>query len=72
MENLNIPWSDRRVVRALERGGFGRVYEIERDIYGAKEKAAMKVISIPKAPGELEVDYSDGYGDASVRRKYES
>ena len=35
-----IPWKDWKIVRRLGGGGFGTVYEIERDFYGEEELAA--------------------------------
>ena len=40
-------WPGWETVRLIGRGSFGAVYEIERDVFGHKEKAAMKLISIP-------------------------
>lgn len=68
--NISIPWSEWRIVRKLGKGGFGAVYEIERDIYGAKEKAALKIISIPEDESQIEADYSDGYDKLSIAKKY--
>ena len=44
MSTVTIPWSGWTEVRKLGQGGYGEVYEIERDIFGDKEKAAMKKI----------------------------
>ena len=55
-----IPWKDWKIVRRLGGGGFGTVYEIERDFYGEEELAAMKVIRIPKEESDLEDDYNSG------------
>ena len=32
----------------IGRGSFGEVYEIERELFGDVEKAALKVIAIPQ------------------------
>ena len=45
--DISIPWSGWQIVRELGEGAFGRVYEIEREIAGTKEKAALKIISRP-------------------------
>ena len=47
-DNISIPWSGWRIIRKLGSGGFGSVYEIERDLFGKKEKAALKIIEIPQ------------------------
>ena len=69
--NVQIPWQGWQIVRRLGGGGFGTVYEIERDLYGDKERAAMKVIRIPNTESDLEEDYNSGMNAAEVRGKYE-
>lgn len=58
-------------VRPIGAGSFGTVYEIERDLFGKKEKSALKVISIPQNQGDVEDLYSNGYDDASVTAHFE-
>ena len=43
MADLNdkIVWPGWETVRLIGRGSFGAVYEIERDVFGHKEKAAL-------------------------------
>lgn len=65
-----IPWKDWKIVRRLGGGGFGTVYEIERDFYGEEELAAMKVIRIPKEESDLDDDYNSGMTEEEVREKY--
>ena len=65
--NENFPaWPGWKTVRLIGRGSFGAVYEIERDVFGTKEKAALKVIRIPQNESEIEEMYDSGYDDASV------
>lgn len=47
-ETINIPWKGWEIVRRLGSGSFGTVYEIRREMYGVSEKAALKVIPVPK------------------------
>ena len=72
MDNLNvtIPWPGWKVVRHIGSGSYGDVYEIERENYGEKEKAALKVMTIPQSRGEIEEKYASGYDEASVRGFY--
>lgn len=70
-KKVRVPWPGWEVVRWLGGGGFGRVYEIERDLYGEKERAAMKVIRIPQDRLELENAYSSGMTEEEVRGQYE-
>lgn len=59
-------------VRLIGRGSFGAVYEIERDILGEKEKAALKVITIPQSNSDISEMYSDGYDEESITYDEES
>ncbi|MGN1141078.1 MAG: nucleotide exchange factor GrpE [Oliverpabstia sp.] len=68
--NIHIPWQGWYIVRRLGGGGFGNVYEIERDLYGEKERAAMKVIKIPKEISDLDDDYNNGMTNEEVYEKY--
>lgn len=47
------------------------VYEIERDNYGHKEKAALKVISIPQSASDIDDLISDGYDEESITSRFE-
>lgn len=54
-------------VQWIGEGSFGSVYEIRRTLPNDKiEKAALKVISIPKSKGEIAELHSNGYDDASI------
>ena len=59
-------------MRLIGRGSFGAVYEIERDVYGHKEQAAMKVITIPQSESDIEELYDSGYDEASVTATFQS
>ena len=71
MDN-KILWPGWETVRLIGRGSFGAVYEIERDIFGEKEKAALKVLSIPQSEGDIEEMYSDGYDEESITSTFNS
>jgi len=64
-------WPGWETVRMLGRGSFGTVYEIERDIFGHKEKAALKVISIPQSYSDIEELLCDGYDVESITSRFE-
>jgi serine/threonine protein kinase len=68
MDNLEkrALWPGWETVRLIGRGSFGAVYEIQRDVFGNVEKAALKVISIPQAEGDVEELRSDGFDDESI------
>ncbi|MBS6194535.1 MAG: nucleotide exchange factor GrpE [Clostridiales bacterium] len=69
-KNIPIPWPDWHMVRRLGSGGFGSVYEIERELYGDRERAAMKVVKFPESASDLENDYNSGMTEEEVRVKY--
>ena len=69
-ENIRLPWPDWKIVKYLGGGAYGKVYEIERDLIGIREKSALKIISRPKEASELEMDYQNGYDQESIAAKY--
>ena len=58
-------------VRKIGTGSFGTVYEIERDLFGKKEKAALKMISIPQSESDIDELVSDGYDEKSITKRFE-
>ncbi len=64
-------WKGWKVVQVIGRGSFGTVYEIERDMLGMTEKAALKHITIPRDDGETEELLGDGYDMASISQRYD-
>lgn len=69
MENFKWPGWD--TVSTIGSGSFGTVYEIQRTVLGQVEKAALKVIQIPKNSSDIDELYSDGYDEESVTSKYD-
>ena len=69
--NVRLPWPGWTVVKYLGEGGYGRVYEIERDLSGIKEQAALKVVSRPADDAEIEACYENGYDQASMKASYQ-
>lgn len=63
---INIPWSDWDVGPVIGRGGFGTVYRIEKELFGKKEIAALKIMSIPETQEAIDELYSKDYDDASI------
>ena len=68
-ENL---WPGWKTVRLIGRGSFGAVYEIERDILGEREKAALKVIRIPQNESDIQEMYGDGYDEESITNAFQA
>ena len=61
-----------KTVKKIGTGSFGSVYEIERELFGKTETAALKVISIPKSNSEIEELYSNGFDEAGVKEHFDS
>lgn len=73
IEMQKAPWSDWETVRLIGRGSFGTVYEIQRKLIDDNtESAALKVITIPQNPGDIEELYSEGYDDESITAAFNS
>ena len=68
----NIKWPEWETVQLIGRGSYGAVYEIQRDVLGETEKAALKVISIPQNDSDIEEMYNDGYDDESITSTFKS
>ncbi len=59
-------WPGWETVRLIGRGSYGAVYEIQRDVFGEKEKAALKVITIPQSSSDIEELYGEGLSSESI------
>lgn len=59
------------VVRKIGNGSFGDVYEIQRNIYGLSETAALKVIGIPQNGDEIDDLRAQGHTDFEITKHYE-
>ena len=67
------PWAEWETVRVIGRGSFGTVYEIQRRLVdGTVETAAMKVITLPQNPGDVEELRGEGYDDESITATFQS
>ena len=56
----------------LGEGSFGKVYKIERQEFGVKNEAALKVISIPQNPSDLKAALSEGMDMAEATAYFRS
>ncbi len=63
-------WPGWETVRVIGHGSFGAVYEIQRDVFGDTEKAALKVITIPKDRDEVETMTANGYDEESITHRF--
>ena len=71
-EGIRLPWSDWKIVKYLGGGAYGKVYEIERNVSGVQEKAALKIVSRPKDANEIDDYYANGYDQESIIASYEN
>ncbi len=60
-------WPGWEFVRKIGEGSYGSVYEIRREEFGFTQREALKVITIPRSPAEVEAAFQDGLDEASVR-----
>lgn len=67
-----VEWPGWEIVGVIGKGAYGAVYEIQRDVFGTTEKAALKVISIPKDESEIEELVAEGYDNNSITMRYQS
>lgn len=73
MEDFSkIQWPGWETVRLIGRGSFGAVYEIQRDLYGSREKAALKHIRLPQNASDVNELRNDGYDDESISSTFQS
>lgn len=63
-------WPDWKATRLLGEGSFGKVYEIVRNNFGIEEHCALKVITIPSSPAELQSMRNEGMDDESATEYY--
>ena len=63
-------WPGWDTVRVIGHGSFGAVYEIRRNTLGYTESAAVKIISIPNNPREVEELRRNGYDDESITQTF--
>lgn len=69
-ENIQLPWPDWTITAYLGGGGYGKVYQIERNVSGLREEAALKIISRPADEQEIEAYYDNGYDAESMVATY--
>ena len=70
-DQRTIPsWPGWETKSIIGHGSFGTVYAIERKIRNSVERAALKVIRMPKAENEINQLRADGYSDAGIARYF--
>ena len=71
-EKIILPWPDWKIVKYLGSGAYGKVYEIEKNVSGVQEKAALKIVSRPEYESEIDDYYSDGFDQDFIIALYEN
>lgn len=64
-------FGDWEIKREIGAGGFGVVYEIEKNNYGIIVKSALKVIRIPASKSEIKTALSEGMDENSIVSYFE-
>lgn len=64
-------FGDWEIKREIGAGGFGVVYEIEKNNYGILVKSALKVIRIPASKSEIKTALSEGMDERSMVSYFE-
>ena len=65
VDNKNV-WPGWETVRLIGRGSFGTVYEIQHEVFGDVERAALKHISIPQSDSEIDALRGEGLDGESI------
>lgn len=65
-------YGDWKIIRELGHGSFGQVYEIQKEEFGQTYRAALKIISIPKSPSDVDQIRGAGMTDANITEYYHS
>ena len=61
-----------KLTQLIGEGGFGRVYEAEREDFGRVYKAAIKIITIPQSKDEVKSARAEGMDDISLVNYFRS
>jgi len=61
-----------KLTRLIGEGSFGRVFEAEREDFGATYKAAIKIITIPQSQSEVISARAEGMDDDSATAYFRS
>jgi len=72
IDKVKKMWPDWEVVDNLGSGTFGTVYEIHRKIFSHTDKAALKVLSIPKSKSDIQELLYNGYDQKSITERFKN
>ncbi len=73
MENevINRIWPEWELEKQLGKGSYGVVYKAVRKDHNVESYAAIKVISVPSDPGEVETLRSEGLDETATKTYFE-
>lgn len=71
MPDLSKIWPEWKAVKKVGEGSYGKVYRCVRDEYGIRSVCAIKIISIPQNPSELESVKFEGFSEAAAKSYFE-
>lgn len=57
---------DWKITRQLGEGGYGVVFEIQKNNFGITTTSALKVLQVPKSQSDVKAAYSEGMDERSV------
>ena len=63
-------WDSWQVDSLIDEDSFGKMYEVSREEFGNKYKAAVKFISIPFNESEIEQLVAEGMNNTSIKNHY--
>lgn len=64
-------WPGWETVREIGKGSYGAVYEVQRELAGTTEKAAVKVLHIPGNGASVKELLAEGEDNASITKRFE-
>lgn len=64
-------FGDWKIISELGEGGYGRVFELQKNEYGITTKSALKTMRIPKSESDVRTVLSEGMDKESVTQMFQ-
>lgn len=64
-------FGDWEIISELGQGGYGKVFELQKNEYGIITKSALKVMRIPKSESDVQTVLSEGMDEESVTQMFQ-
>lgn len=64
-------FGDWEIISELGQGGYGKVFELQKNEYGIITKSALKVMRIPKSESDVQTVLSEGMDEESVTQIFQ-